>query len=86
MAPKRLVDVVFVPVAFVQVRLVGFKEPTKRFVNAAFVAKRFVEVELTVTMFVPVLALNVKFCSDAAPPTVTFDWKIKLAVEVPPAN
>jgi hypothetical protein len=52
---KRLVDVVFVPVALVQVRLVkldGLVPLTVRFVNVPFVAKRLVEVELVLVVFV----------------------------------
>lgn len=56
----KFVVVVFVPVALDQVILVGLKELTERLVNAALVAKRFVEVEFVVTMLVPEPLVNVK--------------------------
>jgi hypothetical protein len=53
---KRFVEVVFVPVALVQVRLVGLSVPTERFVILPFVAKK-----LVVVTFEPVTFVKVAF-------------------------
>jgi hypothetical protein len=59
LSAKRLVEVVFVPVAFVQVMFVGVKFDTDRLVSVAFVARRFVMLPFVAKRFVVVTEVPV---------------------------
>lgn len=72
--PYKLVEVVLVPVAFVQVRLDALKDPTIKFVIVPLVAKKLVVVTLAPVAFVNVTPPNVELpVTDNVPVTDALD-------------